>query len=190
MLEKSCANCTNSLFNNGQLTCKLTNMSIEPDSYCEGYEIESELEKSSGVGNSDEKMHPKLIKPSDKFVNRQYISGGIITFIGFLGIAIGAWHIIGLGIFFLIIASIQSKMDIIKIHENHFEIKLASLASTKYIKFSDLRKVERVSEKKIFVHYKQATDLKKFRVPVPMFEPKELSDFLAFLDDKLASKKS
>jgi hypothetical protein len=165
-------------------------MSIEPDSYCEGYEIASELKKSSAVETRKRKTDLKFIKASDKFINKQYIYGIIITCIGLVGIFIGAWYVIGYGIFYLIIASIQRKMDIVKIHENHFEIKFAPLASAKYIKFSDLRKVDRIYEKKIVVHYNEAADLKKFRVPVHMFAPNDLADFLAFLDDKLASKKS
>jgi hypothetical protein len=164
-------------------------MSIEPDSFCDAYEIESELEELRAVETRARETYPRLIKPSDKFINKQYTYGIIITCIGLVGIAIGAWHVIGFGILFIVMASIQSNKDIIKIYEDHLEIKFAPLASTKYIKFSNLRKVERVSEKKIFVHHRQATDLKNFRVPVHMFAPNDLADFLAFLDDKVASKK-
>ncbi|WP_152541884.1 hypothetical protein [Saccharicrinis fermentans] len=127
------------------------------------------------------------VKPSKKFINKQYINGVLMTCVGLVGIAIGAPHLIGLGIFFLVMTSIQSNKEIIKVYEHHLETKFSALASANYIKFSDLKQVERVSDKKIFVHYMQGDKPKKFRVPVHMIDEKEVSHFLNILDSKIVA---
>ena len=127
----------------------------------------------------------KTVKPSKKFINKQYVSGVLMTCVGFVGLAIGAPHLIGLGILFLVVTSIQSNKEIIKVYEHHFETKFAPLASANYIKFSDLKKVERVSDKKILVHYMQGDKSKKFRVPVQMVDEEEVSQFLNMLESKI-----
>ncbi len=109
----------------------------------------------------------------------------IFTCIGVIGLFIGAAHLLGLGILFFVIATVQKKRDIIKIFENHLEIKFAPLASTKFIKYSDLIQVERASEKKIIIHYNKGTTPKKFRVPIHMIEAKELESFLNMIDNKI-----
>ena len=71
-----------------------------------------------------------------------------------------------------------AQREMIKMMDNNMEVKLAPLASTQYIKYSDIDKVERVNEKKIFVHYKAGDKTKKLRVPVHMMEPKDSYNFV------------
>ncbi len=125
------------------------------------------------------------IKPSESFVKKQMTIAIIFTCIGVIGLFIGVAHLLGLGILFFVITTVQKKRDIIKIFENHLEIKFAPLASTKFIKYSDLIQVERASEKKIIIHYNKGATPKKFRVPIHMIEAKELESFLNMIDNKI-----
>jgi len=129
----------------------------------------------------------KTIKPSDKFIRQQFIISTVFFGVGIVGLFIGAAHLIGFGILFMVLAFMHKDRDIIKIYDQNIEIKIAPLAATKFIKFSDLTKTERISEKKIFVHYMNGNDPKKLRMPVQMIDAKELSEFLEMLDSKINS---
>ena len=125
------------------------------------------------------------IRPSETYIKKQMTLGIITTLIGVFAFFIGAGHIMGLGILFLVIASIQKKRDIIKIGEDNLEIKFAPLGATKFIMYSDLVNIERISEKKVIMHYKSADKTKKMRIPVQMIEPSELHVFLTLLETKI-----
>ncbi len=127
------------------------------------------------------------IKPSESYINKQITIGVIFTLIGGLALFVGVPHLFGLGILFLIIPVIQKNRDMIKICENNLELKFAPIGPTKFIRYADLVQVERISEKKIVLHYNQQDKPKKLRLPVHLFKAEDLTGFLAFLDTKTST---
>ncbi len=129
----------------------------------------------------------KIITPSDKFNTKQLTIGGLMTLIGFIGLAVGTGYALGGGILFLIMTLIQKDKALIKIFEKNIETKFAPLAATKYINFKDITKIETVNPKKIFIHYTQESKDNKLRIPVQMLDEKDLNDFLTIVRNKLKS---
>ncbi|MCU4157412.1 hypothetical protein J1N10_15655 [Carboxylicivirga sp. A043] len=64
------------------------------------------------------------IRPSETYIKKQITLGIITTLIGVFALFIGAGHIMGLGILFLVIASIQKKRDITKYMTKVYNIYL------------------------------------------------------------------
>ncbi len=129
----------------------------------------------------------KEIKPAKKFIKQQITSGFVFTGIGVVGLFIGVGHLLGLGILVLVIAFSHKDRTIVKLFEDNMELKFGPLISTKYIKYSDVENVEKISERKILVHYKNNGKVKKMRLPVGMFEQDDLSELLNILENKTAA---
>lgn len=126
----------------------------------------------------------RVIKPSKKFVNQQFLISGIMLVLGMVSIANGVPHLLGMGVLFLIMAFSHQNRKMIQLFEQNMEIKFAPLASTKFIKYGDIIKIEKVSDKKIFVHYKDGSKTTKLRIPVHMMEQDELTEFLKVVNNK------
>ncbi len=133
-------------------------------------------------------MEPvKTIKLSKKHVNKQMIMGVVLTILGVVGLVIGAAHILGLGIFFLVIAIVQKERNIFKIFENNLEMKMGPIAPTKYIRFTDFTRVENIEDKKITVYYKDAGKERKIRLHSSVFESDDIKYLLDLVDKNLQS---
>ncbi|MDM8162073.1 hypothetical protein QUH73_19805 [Labilibaculum sp. K2S] len=129
----------------------------------------------------------KVIKPSKKFVNQQFLIGGIMLVGGILAIANGIPYLLGMSILVLGMAFSHQNRKMIQLFEQNMEIKFAPLASAKFIKYGDIIKTEKVSDKKIFVHYKDGSKTTKLRIPVHMIEQDDLSKFLEVVNNKKAA---
>jgi hypothetical protein len=129
----------------------------------------------------------RVIKPSKKFVNQQFLISGIMLVGGILAIANGMPHLLGIGVLFLVMAFSHQNRKMIQLFEQNMEIKFAPLASVKHIRYSDIIKTEKISDKKIFLHYKEESNIKKLRIPVHMMEQDDLVEFLKVVNTKKAA---
>ncbi|MBL6446677.1 hypothetical protein JMN32_10165 [Fulvivirga sp. 29W222] len=127
----------------------------------------------------------KSIKTSKKFTQKQTNLGYFFLVASIILVFAGRVEMVAVAILHLVVAYNQKDKDLIKIEKDHLEIKLSLLSSTRFIKFSDITKVEEVNPKKVFLHYNEGPKSKKLRIPVHMIEPIELEDFLTFINNKL-----
>ena len=67
----------------------------------------------------------------------------------------------------------------------NLEIKLTLLAATKFIKSSDLKRIEKVSPKKIIVYYQEGERERKFYLPVQMIESNDAEYLVEWSEAKL-----
>ncbi len=126
----------------------------------------------------------KVYKPCKKYVNQQFLTAFIFLAGGIFALMHGKFYFIGMSILFFIIAFMTKNRDMVKLFKTSMEMKFAPLSSTKYIRYSDIQNVEKIDDKKIFVHYKEGTSLQKIRVPVHLFEKDDLTDFLKVMRAK------
>lgn len=123
----------------------------------------------------------KEIKESKKSTDRQITHASLMLLIGLLGLAIGTYMILGLGIFMLVMALTTQGKSIIKIFNDHFEMKLGPIAPTKYIRFSDIQELKTESPKKILLVYKDDGKEKSFRLPVHMMTEEDITYFSSLI---------
>lgn len=128
----------------------------------------------------------KTIKPGKKYIQTQYIFAGILLVMGILGLIKGVFVMtLGIGILILVLALVQKEKGIIMIFEQNLEIKLTLLAATKFIKSSDLKRIEKVSPKKIIVYYQEGERERKFYLPVQMIESNDAEYLVEWIEAKL-----
>lgn len=127
----------------------------------------------------------KSIKTSEAFTKKQTTLGYILLVAAVLLIFTGRVELLALAALFLGMTYYQKDKDIIKIENDHLEIKIGALASTRFIRFNDITSVESASPKKIILHYKEDSKPKKIRIPVHMIEQAELDEFITFINNKL-----
>lgn len=130
----------------------------------------------------------KLIKPSEKHVNKQLYTGLALIALGvvflFMG-AIGAPF--GIGVLFVIIALVSKNTDMIKVYDNYFEIKLAPLAARRFIKISEITNVDTSNPKILMVYYDSEGKNKKIKIPKAMFNDKDFQFVTEFVSAKKAA---
>ncbi|MTI27231.1 hypothetical protein [Fulvivirga kasyanovii] len=127
----------------------------------------------------------KSIKTSKAFTKKQTTLGYILLVAAALLIFTGRIELLALAALFLGMTYYQKDKDIIKIENDHLEIKIGALASTRFIKFKDITSIEAASPKKVILHYKEDSKPKKLRIPVHMIEQTELDEFIIFINNKL-----
>lgn len=126
----------------------------------------------------------KIFKPAKKFVNQQFLISAIMLIGGFIALANGVPHLIAMGILVLIMAYYHKNRQMIKLFDNNMELKFSPLGPTTYVKYTDIEKTERESDKRIFIYYTEGGKTKKIRVPVHLLEQNDLTEFLKVVEAK------
>lgn len=134
-------------------------------------------------------MNPvKTIKPSKKYIKKQFTYGTIVLTLGIIGLAIGTLYmLLGIGILVLVVTSFQKDRDVIKIFEDNIEVKFAPVSSIRFIKFSDMQRVEKISASKTILIYQDGEKEKKLRIPVAMIDSADLEYLIELMDSKINS---
>ncbi len=126
----------------------------------------------------------KVFKPCEKYVKQQFVIGSIMLVAGVIALMIGYVYLLGLAILTLVLASIQKNRDMVKLFEKNMEVKFAPLGATKFLKYTDIKEIETVSEKKIILHYNDEVKEKRLRVPIQLFDKDDLTDFLDMIKER------
>ncbi len=126
----------------------------------------------------------KAITPGKKYINQMFIMGSVFLAIGLVAFAImGVWIGLGPAIVILIVAAMQQNKEIIKMYDENIELKLAPLASTRYIKYSEIISIDN-NKQKVIVRYKQGSDSKKIAISKQLIDENELGNFIELLESK------
>ncbi|GEM_PF-2622739 len=116
----------------------------------------------------------KEIKASEKHMNNMYIGTAIGLILGVITIIIGAPHFLTIGVIYLIMTIWHKSNAIIKILDKNLEVKLAPIASRRYIKYTDIESINSSNKRFVEILYKDSGESKKLRIPVKLLEKTDM----------------
>lgn len=127
----------------------------------------------------------KIFTPSEKFVNQQFTKAIVAIIIGIILIStLGIGVILVFGVLFLVIAFMLNNKQMVKLYDKNIELSFAPIGSTLLIKYININRIEKVSDNKILIHYTNDGKDKRVRIPVHMFEPSDLKEFINVLENR------
>ncbi len=123
----------------------------------------------------------KEIKASQKHINQLFTIAIVMIVLGLIVMSLGLYQLIGFGVLTLVVAFMTQNLTLVKLLDNHMELKLGPFAGTKYVKFCDVHDLKKESAKKIYIHYKNGESQKKIRIPVHMIEENDLIELMSVI---------
>ena len=129
----------------------------------------------------------ETIRPGKRYIKKQLIIGYFFIIFGVVSLLFtGRPYLSAIGIIFLVTGYSQKNKNIIKIYEDHMEVKLSFLSSLQYIKFENINKVEDVNAKKIIIHHTINSRSKRFVIHLSIIEKSDFEKFIQILRERLS----
>ena len=128
----------------------------------------------------------KIYKVKDSQSNLMMILGSLMLLVGIIsGVLTGHFTQIGFGILFLVLGAMQKGKELVKFNTEYMELKPAPLAATQLIRYTEIDKIEEITDKKIFLHGIINGKQKRLRLPVALLTAADKQEFLQELKTKM-----
>ncbi|MCT4673788.1 MAG: hypothetical protein N4A37_11170 [Prolixibacteraceae bacterium] len=121
---------------------------------------------------------------SDSIANKQIIIGYTMLAVGIILLVL-IHNLIGIlsSCVYLYVAYWQKNRKAIILFDTYIEFKIAPAGLKKQIRYTDITKVENISDKKMIIH---PSDGKRARVPVALLTHEDRRDFLNRLNEAIS----
>ena len=129
-------------------------------------------------------MKKRELRLKSSYLILYWVCLGILVATGIVGLMTRGMMAMNLGVsvIFLFIVIWFSNATLIRLHEDHLEMKMAPLAGRYKILYRDIERTEKVSAKKAVLHVKTAKGTVKRTIYLNMLETNESEELLKYLN--------
>lgn len=143
-------------------------------------------ENRKAFSNPSSEPALRSIKTSEKRVSQQTISGVIFFAAGIIGTLMGApvGAVGALGLLNIIIGQMQKDKPIVSVYDDYIETKLALFLSLKFIRFSQITRIDHSRKKVLQVFYQDGEKEKKLVAGQALFSDEDYQYLTELLESK------
>ena len=84
----------------------------------------------------------------------------------------------------LLMAIWSRRATVVRVFDNHFELKIAPFAALRMVRYADLEQVDRVNHKKALVHYRKGDRQTKLSIPLNMLTDEHANWLVQYLQGR------